>query len=472
MTATTNDTDPMSAEPVVDAHQLSLGTTAARQLATTTKTAPQMQAITPRWLLRVLPWVHAEGAVFRVNRRSTVAVGDGRVTFTNVGAAISVIPHELREFSALRELDDDAVLTELAGRFTQREYQAGEVIVEFGHEMDTVVLLAHGRVDKLGVGAFGGLTSLGVAADGDQLGGAALLDGTRLWDFTARAATRCTVLTLSTSDLARVEDGSPVLREHLRRQRESSRRAQNRSGEAEIELTSGHSGEPELPGTFVDYEASPREYELSLAQTVLRVHTRVADLYNDPMDQVREQLRLTTEALRERQEHELINNRDFGLLHNADLSQRIRARTGPPTPDDLDELITRRRKSRFLLAHPRTIAAFGRECTARGIYPDVTVVEGRPMTAWRGIPLLPCNKIPITDTGTSSILVLRTGLEEEGVIGLHQTGLPDEVEPGLNVRFMGISDRAVMSYLVSTYFAAAVLVPDALGLLEDVEIAR
>jgi hypothetical protein len=29
-----------------------------------------------------------------------------------------------------------------------------------------------------------------------------------------------------------------------------------------------------------------------------------------------------------------------------------------------------------------------------------------------------------------------------------------------------------MSYLVSTYFAAAVLVPDALGLLEDVEIAR
>ncbi|OEV13683.1 Crp/Fnr family transcriptional regulator, partial [Streptomyces nanshensis] len=81
-----------------------------------------------------------------------------------------------------------------------------------------------------------------------------------------------------------------------------------------------------LPGTFVDYELNPRQYELAVAQTVLRVHTRVADLYNDPMNQVQEQLRLTVEALRERQEHELVNSREFGLLHNADLTQRIRSR--------------------------------------------------------------------------------------------------------------------------------------------------
>ncbi len=93
---------------------------------------------------------------------------------------------------------------------------------------------------------------------------------------------------------------------------------------------------------------------------MLRVHSRVADLYNQPMDQIEQQLRLTIEALRERQEHELINNRDFGLLHNADFKQRIHTRTGPPTPDDLDELLCRRRKSRFFLAHPRAIAAFGR----------------------------------------------------------------------------------------------------------------
>jgi hypothetical protein len=37
---------------------------------------------------------------------------------------------------------------------------------------------------------------------------------------------------------------------------------------------------------------------------------------------------------------------------------------------------------------------------------------------------------------------------------------------------MGINDKAIISYLVSAYFSAAVLVPDALGILESVEIGR
>jgi hypothetical protein len=176
--------------------------------------------------------------------------------------------------------------------------------------------------------------------------------------------------------------------------------------------------------------------------------------------------------LRERQEHELINSRDFGLLHNADLQSRISTRTGPPTPDDMDELLSRRRKTRLFLAHPRTIAAIGRECTKRGLYPDVVEVEGRRLLGWRGVPVLPCDKIPISATGTSSILAMRTGQDDEGVIGLRQTGIPDEIEPGLNVRFMGVSERGILSYLISTYFSAAVLVPDALGVLENVEIGR
>lgn len=45
-------------------------------------------------------------------------------------------------------------------------------------------------------------------------------------------------------------------------------------------------------------------------------------------------------------------------------------------------------------------------------------------------------------------------------------------QPRLNVRFMGINDKGIMSYLVSAYFSATVLVPDALGLLENTEVAR
>jgi hypothetical protein len=190
------------------------------------------------------------------------------------------------------------------------------------------------------------------------------------------------------------------------------------------------------------------------------------------MNQSEQQLRLTIEALRERQEYELINNREFGLLHNADLKQRLHPRTGKPTPDDLDELLTRRRKSKFFLAHPRTIAAFSRQCNRLGIYPQNIDMDGSKVIAWRGVPILPCNKIPITKHQTSSILVLRIGEEDQGVIGLHQTGISDEYQPSLSVRFMGISDKAIISYLVSAYYSAAILVPDALGILEDVEIGH
>ncbi len=265
---------------------------------------------------------------------------------------------------------------------------------------------------------------------------------------------------------------SDTLRTHLEQYRVAPTASQNEHGEAEIALASGHDGEPALPGTYVDYELSPREYELSVAQTVLRVHSRVADLYNHPMNQTEQQLRLTIEALRERQEHELVNNADFGLLHNADLKQRLYTRGGPPTPDDMDDLLaTVWKEPSFFLAHPRAIAAFGRECSRLGVYPQSVDVNGHAVPAWRGVPIFPSNKIPVSANRTSSIMLMRTGEENQGVVGLHQTGIPDEVEPSLSVRFMGISEQAIISYLVSAYYSAAVLIPDALGILENVETA-
>jgi CRP-like cAMP-binding protein len=451
--------------------QLSLATAAARNLATTTKSQPQMQGITSRWLLRVLPWVEASGGVFRVNRRLSYAMGDGRVTFVPNGAEVRVIPAELCELPVLRGFDDAEVLAALAGRFVQREYAAGNTLVEMGQPADQLVLIAHGKVNKIGPGKYGEPTVLDVLADGEYFGDQAWVESQETWNFTVKAVTACTVLVVPRSVLEEMAGRSEALRAHLERFRTHTQQPQNAHGEAHIELTAGHEGEHELAGTFVDYEVAPREYELSVAQTVLRVHTRVADLYNNPMNQVEEQLRLTIEELRERQEHELMNNRDFGLLHNADFSQRIHTRSGPPTPDDFDELLaTVWKDPAVFLAHPRAIAAFGRECNRQGVYPQSVEINGHMMPAWRGVPVLPCNKISITDGHTSSVLLLRTGLEKQGVIGLRQTGIPDEVQPGLNVRFMGINEKAITSYLVSAYYSVAVLVPDALGILENVEI--
>ncbi|MFB9905586.1 family 2B encapsulin nanocompartment shell protein [Allokutzneria oryzae] len=451
--------------------QLSLSTAAARNLATTTKSVPQMQGISPRWLLRMLPWVEARGGTYRVNRRLTYAVGDGRISFTNVGTTVQVVPPELAELPLLRGFDDQEVLTALAERFEQSEFQPGDVLTTQGQPADRVFLVAHGRLTKLGAGKYGDSSNLGTLVDGDHFGDEALL-GESSWGFTVKATTPGTLLSLSRGDFQRLVEQSPALRAQVEAFAATRGKPQNKKGEAEIALASGHTGEFDLPGTFVDYELAPREYELAVAQTVLRVHTRVADLYNEPMNQTEQQLRLTIEALRERQEHEMVNNRDFGLLHNADLQQRIATHSGPPTPNDLDELLCRRRKTRFFLAHPRTIAAFGRECNKRGIYPEPVQVDGTTAQAWRGVPLLPCDKIPITEHQTSSILAMRVGEDAQGVVGLHQTGIPDEYRPGLSVRSMGINEKAVASYLVSAYYSVAVLVPDALGVLENVEIAH
>ncbi|GAA2947051.1 family 2B encapsulin nanocompartment shell protein [Streptomyces argenteolus] len=452
--------------------QQSLGTAAARNLATTTKSAPQMQEITSRWLLRMLPWVQVQGGTYRVNRRLSYSVGDGRVTFVQTGDRVTVIPAELGELPALRDFGDEEVLAELARRCEQSEVGPGDVLARSGDAADRVYLLAHGKVEKIGSGPYGDETVLGVLADGAYFGDHALVDGDAAWEYTARAVTACTLLTLRRADVLNLAGRADSLRDHLAGLLAIPRQRTNRYGEAEIQLSAGHVGESVVPHTFVDYESAPREYELSVAQTVLKVHSRVADLYNQPMNQTEQQLRLTVEALRERQEHELINNREFGLLNNCDYGQRLQPHDGAPGPDDMDELLSRRRGSKLFLAHPRAVAAFGRECNRRGLVPESVEVGGHHVPAWRGVPIFPCNKIPVTDARTTSIICMRTGEADQGVIGLQQSGIPDEIEPSLSVRFMGIDEQAIISYLVTAYYSAAVLVPDALGVLENVEVSR
>lgn len=230
--------------------------------------------------------------------------------------------------------------------------------------------------------------------------------------------------------------------------------------------------ENQLPRTFVDYEEKPREFFLNTVSTVLDVHTRVSDLYSSPHDQIKEQLRLTIETIKENQESQLINNEDYGLLAQVADDQIIYPLSGAPTPDDLDELLTKVWKEpAFFLTHPRAIAAFGREATRRGTPPPTVTLFGSQFVTWRGIPLIPSDKVPLTD-GKTKVLLLRVGDQRQGVVGLFQPGLPGEQGPGLSVRFMGINEQAIASYLISLYCSLAVLTPDALAVLDDVEVDK
>ncbi|MCW2482001.1 family 2A encapsulin nanocompartment shell protein [Candidatus Symbiopectobacterium sp. NZEC135] len=236
----------------------------------------------------------------------------------------------------------------------------------------------------------------------------------------------------------------------------------------------------EIPKGYIEYQTQPREYQLDSIATIVNVDTKIADLYSSPFDQASEQIALAIESLRERQESQLINNDDYGLLNNIAESQRIQTRNGRPTPDDLDELLAKVWKEpSFFLAHPRAIAAFQREATRRGVPPVTVNLHGGTFILWRGIPLIPSDKLfvdglknPKGKGGKTNILLIRSGEAKRGVLGLYQSGLPNEQSRGLSVRFRGIDDNGVASYLLSLYCSAAILADDAIAVLEDVEVGE
>ncbi len=244
----------------------------------------------------------------------------------------------------------------------------------------------------------------------------------------------------------------------------------NRVVDSKFAVECSPDDESDLPTALVDYDANPREYVLSTVTTTIEVHTRISDLFRSPMDQVKEQLTVAIERMKEKQEDELINNGNYGLLNSVNESMRVKTRHGAPTPDDLDELIARVWKEpAFFLAHPKAIAAFGRECTRRGVPPPTVNLFGSPMLTWRGLPIVPSDKLHFVGKKTD-ILLMRTGEKKRGVVGLFQPGIPGEVSPSLSVRFMGINQNGAAQYLISLYCSAAVLVEDAIGVLEGVEV--
>lgn len=74
---------------------------------------------------------------------------------------------------------------------------------------------------------------------------------------TVKAITPCTVLILSQQSFEELISLSATLRAHIEQFRNKPQFAHDKYGQAAIELSAGHAGEPTLPSTFVDYEIAP-----------------------------------------------------------------------------------------------------------------------------------------------------------------------------------------------------------------------
>lgn len=459
--------------------QRSVTTAVARNLAHTTITSPKMMSITPRWLLSLLPWVHVEGGIYRVNRTKVELSKAERIGVDVVNGIATIDGDAIRSIPLFANLSQ-AIATRLSQSFASEEVSLGNKVVVEGTDASRFFVIAQGQVEVLSKGAHGSDLRIALLTEGEFFGEVDLMSDSPS-EVTIRTLTPCVLLTLTRRQLEAALADTPGSLEEFKRvveQNQALRSALNRYGERNIDLVSGFAENVEIPETFVDYSPTPREYALSAIQTVVRVHTRVSDLYNDPYQQLEEQMRLTVHGIKERQEWELLYSPKFGLLNNVDPAMRLSTRYGAPTPDDLDDLLALVwKKPAFFLAHPKAIAAFERECTWRGVPPTTMNLMGVPILCWRGVPIVPCDKLEVKgrdgarqSSGTTSILLLRVGEADQGVVGLHQTGIPGEIEPSLSARLMGLDSLGVSSYLLTTYFSCAILTDDAVGVLDHVEV--
>jgi CRP-like cAMP-binding protein len=452
----------------------SLSKEQARVLATTHKTRPMMEAISSRNLIKVLPWINVQGGFYRVNRRLVIEIRGRKVSF--IKDPLAIFPESLRQMPSFKHIKEDAILDQIAASAVEENFAKDADILLDATPSTHMYIIVSGKVAFFNPGETNYDDVIGSLGEGQYWGEYPFFaSGEKLFPHDSRAATPVKVFKISYANLNSIlasstQDVNHVI-EHAAELKALKEKA-NSKGESLVELFTGlHDDEPVIPSTYVEYDPKPREYELHAGQTILKIHTKIADLYNNPYNQTEEQVRLTIEELREKQEYDMINDKTFGLLHNVAQSQLIHTETGPPTPDDLDRLLSKRRKTHYILAHPKAISAFLQQCTKRGIYPATVEFNGKEVVAWRGVPILTCGKL-LVENGRTSMIAIRVGEEDQGVVGLYQMGLPDEVEASLSVRYMGIDEKAIISYLITNYYSVAVLVPDALGVLDNVEVGH
>ncbi len=459
--------------------QRSITTATARKLANTTKTAPQMGTITPRLLLKLLPWTQVESGTFRVNRTKVELRRDERIDIQYLNGEAILTADNLASIPLFQNIDRK-VVEQLAENFHLVNVERGSNLVTQGKDKKRFFVVASGQAEVVSTGCHGEelrIAQLGAGQHFSELDLLSAEDST----VSVRTLTDSSFFVLDTPVLVKIIEENPTLNEQFQKAVDKQLRIKatvNEYGEKHIDLVSGHEEDNVIPETYIDYEENPTEYSLNTLQTVVRVHTRVSDLYNAPYNQLEQQLRLSIESIKERQEWELINNKKFGLLAQTNPAYRISARYGAPTPDDLDELLSLVWKEpAFFIAHPRAIAAFERECTWRGVPPVAIDLFGTKVITWRGVPIIPSDKVEVKGhyltnraVGTTDIILVRVGEKSQGVIGLHQTGIPGEIAPSLSARLMGLDQYGVASYLLTKYFSLAALTDDAIAVLENVEV--
>ncbi len=218
----------------------------------------------PRWLLSLLPWVQVDGGTYRVNRTKVELSKAERIGVDIRDGVSSILPESLRSVPLFSKLPE-AILSRMAARLKTEEVSLGNKLIVEGEDRSKFFIIAQGQVEVLSKGIHGSNLRIALLTDGEFFGESDLVSD-QPSDMTVRTITPCVLLTLSRKDLDSVLNELPSLTDEFRRAIDEHRELRstvNRYGERNIDLVSGFAENVEIPETFVDYSATPREYSLS-----------------------------------------------------------------------------------------------------------------------------------------------------------------------------------------------------------------
>lgn len=442
----------------------------------------QIPYLSPKYLLKCLPWVNVESGIYRINKLK-VGEGEGRKIASGQKKGIGhkedyyFLSDLLKSIPLFSHIPDEPLKDILKGMYEKR-VEPERVIVKQNEKGEEFYIITEGTFEVSVEGRKGKKLILKTLSEGDYFGEMALL-GNSFRQATITAATRGSLIVLNKETFDKII-GNSELRKALEKVFEQRKKELALSGQSDVgvPLLSCPKGKRIVPKGVIECEPDPAELHLNLIQTILSINSEAKDLYGSSyLCGLSERLNVVIETILEKEEWEIINNPNFGLLNSVSPDMTLETKSGPPGPDDLDALLSLVwNRPSFFLAHPKAIEAFRAECSYRGIYPPDMKAFGENFTSWRGLPLIPSDKIPITGekgVPTTHMLLIRAGEEEQGVIGLHKKKVETIIEtevPSLSIQALGLNDSSTENYLVTKYFSVAILTENALGALKNIEL--
>jgi len=143
---------------------------AARNLTHTDKTNPMLVALSPKYLLKLLPWKEVPGGTLRVNRTKLILKGTGLVTIEFGDGGMPVItPEAFRQIPLFYELQPELIEAMVSKLKLQHFERGAEIIVE-GEDRDTLFILANGKAELVKLGPQGEELTLKIIGPGEYLG--------------------------------------------------------------------------------------------------------------------------------------------------------------------------------------------------------------------------------------------------------------------------------------------------------------